>query len=301
MSTVLFAVPAQVHLLDVTGPAQAFSTAVDEGADYELAYVGEQAVVGSHQGLPLHVWVDWPALTPADTIVVPGCRVGSEEAVAGLGASCLARIAAHHAAGGRVASVCSGAFALAEAGLLDGRRATTHHEVQDELARRFPAVKVVPDVLYVVDDRVATSAGVASGIDLALHVIAVDHCPALAARVARSMVVHARRNGASPQESAMLRHRDHLSDVVHRVQDVLDRRFAEPLPLRELAQGAGVSERTLTRLFRAATGLTPLKYQQLLRLEQADQLLSQGWTMDSAAQRIGLSDARMLRRLRAAR
>ena len=119
-----------------------------------------------------------------------------------------------------------GAFALAEAGLLDGRRATTHHEVQDELARRFPAVKVVPDVLYVVDDRVATSAGVASGIDLALHVIAVDHGPALAARVARSMVVHARRNGASPQESAMLRHRDHLSDVVHRVQDVLDRRFA---------------------------------------------------------------------------
>ncbi len=99
----------------------------------------------------------------------------------------------------------------------------------------------------------------------------------------------------------MLRHRDHLSDVVHRVQDVLDRRFAEPLPLRELAQDAGVSERTLTRLFRAATGLTPLKYQQLLRLEQADQLLSQGWTMDSAARGIGLSDARMLRRLRAAR
>lgn len=175
------------------------------------------------------------------TTVVPGCRVGSEEAVAGLGAEFLERIA-----GGRVASVCTGAFALAEARLLDGRRVTTHHDVQDELARRFPAVKVVPDVLYVVDERVATSAGVASGIDLALHVIAVDHGPALAARVARSMVVPARRNGASPQESAMLRHRDHLSDVVHRAQDVLDRRFAEPLPLRELAQDAGVSERTLS-------------------------------------------------------
>jgi transcriptional regulator GlxA family with amidase domain len=159
----------------------------------------------------------------------------------------------------------------------------------------------VPDVLYVVDERIATSAGIASGIDLALHLIAVDHGPALAARVARSMVVHARRNGGAPQESAMLRHRDHLSDVVHRVQDTLDRRFAEPLPLRELAEDAGVSERTLTRLFRAATGLTPLRYQQLLRLEQADQLLSQGWTMDAAAHRIGLSDARMLRRLRAAR
>src|SRR5689334_1659598 len=164
MSRVLFVVPARVHLLDLAGPAQAFSAAVDEGADYQLAYVGEQAVVASHQGLPLHVCVDWPALTAADTVVVPGCRVGSQEAVAGLGAGSLERIAAHHAAGGRVASVCSGAFALAEAHLLDGRRATTHHDVQDELARRFPAVKVVPDVLYVVDDRVATSAGVASGI-----------------------------------------------------------------------------------------------------------------------------------------
>jgi transcriptional regulator GlxA family with amidase domain len=301
MSTVLFAVPARVHLLDLAGPAQAFSAAVDVGADYHLSYVGDEAVVASHQGLPLQLSVDWPALSAADTIVVPGCRVGSESAVPGLGTASLERIVAHHAAGGRVASVCSGAFALAEAHLLDGRRATTHHDVQEELARRFPAVKVVPDVLYVVDERVATSAGVASGIDLALHLIAVDHGPALAARVARSMVVHGRRNGAAPQESAMLRHRDHLSDVVHRVQDTLDRRFTESLPLRELAEDAGVSERTLTRLFRAATGLTPLKYQQLLRLEQADQLLSQGWTMDSAAQRIGLSDARMLRRLRAAR
>ena len=301
MSTVLFAVPARVHLLDLAGPAQAFSSAADVGADYRLEYVGDEAVVGSHQGLPLHLSVEWPALTPADVVVVPGCRVGEGPAVAGLSTALLERVAAHHAAGGRVVSVCSGAFALAEAGLLDGRRATTHHTIQDELARRFPAVRVVPDVLYVVDDRVATSAGIASGMDLALHLIAVDHGPALAARVARSMVVHARRNGASPQDSAMLRHRDHLSDVVHRVQDVLDRRFAESLPLRALAQDVGVSERTLTRLFRAATGLTPLKYQQLLRLEQADQLLSQGWTMDSAAQRIGLSDARMLRRLRAAR
>ncbi len=301
MSTVVFAVPARVHLLDLAGPAQAFSTATDVGADYQLSYVGDEAVVGSHQGLPLRLSLDWPRLTAADTVVVPGRRVGEGSAVGGLGQSSLERIAAHRAGGGRVVSVCSGAFALAEAGLLEGRRATTHHELQDELARRFPAVKVVPDVLHVVDDRVATSAGIASGIDLALHLIAVDHGPALAAQVARSMVVQARRNGASPQESAMLRHRDHLSDVVHRVQDTLDRRFTEPLPLRELAEDAGVSERTLTRLFRAATGLTPLKYQQLLRLEQAEQLLSQGWTMDSAAQRIGLSDARMLRRLRAAR
>src|SRR5690348_1010012 len=113
MSAVLFAVPARVHLLDLAGPAQAFSTAVDEGADYQLSYVGDEVVVGSHQGLPLHLSVEWPELTAADTVVVPGCRVGSDSAIGGLGRATLERIAAHHAAGGRVASVCSGAFALA--------------------------------------------------------------------------------------------------------------------------------------------------------------------------------------------
>ena len=114
-----------------------------------------------------------------------------------------------------------------------------------------------------------TSAGIASGIDLALHLVAARHGPAVAARVARALVVYARRNGDEPQASAMLRHRAHLSDLVHRAQDVLDARFAEPLPLAELAAAAGVSERTLTRRFRAATGLTPLRYQQELRLERA--------------------------------
>ena len=128
-----------------------------------------------------------------------------------------------------MASVCSGADALGRAGLLDGRRCTTHHDLQDELARRYPRATVVRDVLYVVDDRVVTSAGIASGIDLALHLVAVRHGPAAAARVAREMVVYARRNGDEPQASAMLRHRAHLSDVVHRVQD-LHRRAVRRAP-----------------------------------------------------------------------
>ncbi|HEX5542819.1 MAG TPA: DJ-1/PfpI family protein [Micromonospora sp.] len=104
------------------------------------------------------------------------------------------------------------------AGLLDGRRCTTHHDLQDELGRRYPKATVVRDVLYVVDDRVVTSAGIASGIDLALHLVAVRHGPGVAARVARSTVVYARRNGDEQQASAMLRYRSHLSDAVHRVR-----------------------------------------------------------------------------------
>src|SRR5579863_3672653 len=157
----------------------------------------------------------------------------------------------------------------------------------------------IRDVLYVIDGRVATSAGIASGIDLALHLIAVRDGPATAARVAREMVVYARRNGDEQQASAMLRYRGHLSDTAHRAQDHIEAQFAGPLPLAKIASNCGVSEPTLTRRFTEATGLTPLRYQQLLRLERAEHLIGQGATIDAAARTVGFQDARMLRRLRA--
>ena len=198
-----------------------------------------------------------------------------------------------------MASVCAGAEAIGAAGLLDGRRCTTHHDVQDELAARYPRATVVRDVLFTVDDRVVTSAGIASGIDLALHLVATRHGPAAAARVARDMVVYARRNGHEQQHSAMLRNRAHLDDIVHRAQDVIDDRYAERLPLAGLAASVGVSERTLTRQFTRATGLTPLRYQQTLRLERAEHLIAHGRTAESAARSVGFENPRMLRRLRA--
>lgn len=299
MTRVVFLLVPGLHLLDLAGPAQVFSTAADLGHGYRLAYVAEREDVPTAQGLPLHAGTAWPELSTDDLVLVPGWRTSLAARGAGfLSAPVLGRLAAHHAAGGTVASVCSGAYALGRAGLLDGRRCTTHHELQDELARRHPRATVERDVLYVVDERVVTSAGIASGIDLALHLVAVRHGPAAAARVARSMVVHTRRNGDERQSSAMLRYRAHLSDVVHRAQDVIDARFTEPLPLAELAAAAGVSERTLTRRFGAATGLTPLRYQQRLRVERAEHLIGRGATVEAAARAAGFQDARMLRRLR---
>jgi transcriptional regulator GlxA family with amidase domain len=295
VSRIVFVLAPYLHLLDLAGPAQVFSTAVDFGHEYELTYVAEAPSVPSHQGVRLAAEVAWPDLDVDDLIVIPGWRSTRNSR---FGPATLSRIAAHHAAGGTVASVCVGAFALARAGLLDGRRCTTHHEVQDELSRHYPRARVVRDVLYVEDDRIITSAGIASGIDLALHLIAVRHGPAAGARVARSMVVYARRNGDEQQASAMLRHRAHLSDAVHRVQDRIDTHFVEPLPLAALAASAGVSERTLTRLFESATGQTPLRYQQLLRVERAEYLIGHGSTVESAARAVGFGDARMLRRLR---
>jgi transcriptional regulator GlxA family with amidase domain len=299
VTKVVFLLVPGLHLLDLAGPAQAFGTSADLGCGYQLHYVGEQEDVPTAQGVTVRTATDRPQLAPGDLIIVPGWRAAPVMAGTGpLTDTTLSWLSGHHANGGTVASVCAGADALGRAGLLDGRRCTTHHDIQDELARRYPRATVVRDVLYVVDDRIATSAGIASGIDLALHLIAVRDGPATAARVAREMVVYARRNGDEQQASAVLRHRNHLSDAAHRAQDHIEARFANPLPLTEIASSCGVSERTLTRRFAEATGLTPLRYQQLLRVERAEHLIGHGATVEAAARAVGFQDARMLRRLR---
>jgi transcriptional regulator GlxA family with amidase domain len=293
---VVFVLAPEVHLLDLAGPAQVFSSEALP-TSYDLVYVAERAEVMSAQGLPVRASVGWPSLGVDDLVVVPGWRAPSLRPV--LGPSTLDRLRAHHDAGGEVVSVCAGADALGRAGLLDGRRCTTHHDLQEELAVRHPRATVIRDVLYVVDGRIATSAGIASGIDLALHLVAVRHGPAVAARVARGMVVYARRNGDEQQTSAMLRHRSHVDETVHRVQDLIDAHFTTTLPLTTLASEVGASPRTVTRLFDRATGLTPLRYQQLLRVERAEHLIGHGATVATAAREVGFEDPRMLRRLRA--
>lgn len=298
MTSIVFLLVPRLHLLDLAGPAQVFSTAKDFGYSYTLHYVAEQETIHTWQGVTLTAAVDWPTLGRDDLIVVPGWKAARLDRSARFAPATLRRLTEHHGAGGTVASVCAGADALGRAGLLDGRRCTTHHDVQDQLAGRYPRATVVRDVLYVTDGRVVTSAGIASGIDLALHLVAVRHGPAAAARVARQMVIFARRNGDEPQQSAMLRHRAHLSEVVHRVQDHIDTRFADRLPLTDLADAGGVSTRTLTRLFGEATGLSPLRYQQTLRVERAEHLIGHGATVEAAARAVGFEDARMLRRLR---
>ncbi|SDF30868.1 Transcriptional regulator GlxA family, contains an amidase domain and an AraC-type DNA-binding HTH domain [Lentzea fradiae] len=298
MTRVVFLLIPGVHLLDLAGPAQVFSSAADLVDGYELSYVGDMETVLSHQGVPLGASRELPSLDVQDLVFVPGWRSPRIVGTGHLSDRALEWLRTHHANGGTVASVCAGADALGRAGLLDGRRCTTHHELQEELERRYPAAKVVRDVLYVEDGRIVTSAGIASGIDLALHLVAMRHGPVVAAAIARTMVVYARRNGDDQQASVLLRHRSHVNETVHRVQDVIEARLAERLSLADLAMHAGCSERTVTRLFTRATGMTPLKYQQALRVERAEHLIGQGATMETAARSVGFEDARMLRRLR---
>ncbi len=300
---VVFLLAQDVHLLDVAGPSQVFSMVNNvSGISWNQIYLADTSTVVSHQGLLLHAGTEWPKLAVEDLVVVPGWHIGSASRLSQpMSDALLDRVAIHHRKGGEVMSVCAGAFALGAAGLLAERRATTHHTIQDRLAELYPRVRLVRDVLYVSDDRIHTSAGIASGIDLALNLISERLGARVAARAAREMVVYARRNGTEPQLSVMLRHRGHLDDLVHQAQDLIDERYVEKLPLADLAEAIAVSERTLTRAFVRTLGVTPLRYQQAIRLERAELLIASGSSVEAAAREVGFEEARMLRRLRSSK
>ncbi|MGV9381996.1 GlxA family transcriptional regulator [Nonomuraea sp. NPDC003707] len=200
------------------------------------------------------------------------------------------------AGGARIASLCTGAFVLAQAGLLDGRRATTHWGLADDLAARFPSVDVRPDVLFVEDGGIFTSAGAAAAIDLCLHLIRLDYGAAVANTAARLAVVSPVRPGGQAQfiETPLPPERGtSLAPTRAWALEHLDR----PLTLADLAGHARISVRTLTRRFHAETGLSPLQWLLHRRVDRARELLeTTGLPMDQVAGRSGLGSADSLRK-----
>jgi transcriptional regulator GlxA family with amidase domain len=245
------------------------------------------------QGAPLVLRVDagLDVLRGADTVVVPALASFDAEVPGEL----VDALRDAYQRGARIASVCTGAFALAAAGLLDGRRATTHWMHAAALAERFPAVRVDPHVLYEVDGRIATSAGTAAGIDLCLELLRRDHGTAVAAEVARRLVVPPHRQGGQAQ---------YVSTPLPTIPDsalapVLDwarSRLDQQLTLRLLARRADTTPRTLTRRFTAELGLPPLQWLTAERVRRARQLLEDtGLSIEQVAQQSGLGTAANLR------
>ena len=301
MKRVIFVVPEGVEILDLAGPAQVFHEASALGAPYRIVFAAESTQLKTEQGLGVHGLEPLPRdITPGDLVVVAGSSTLRKRALRRDGSLRNLRgwLRGAYDGGAQVTSVCVGSFALAAAGLLDGRTATTHWKRVEEFRRAFPRVRVETDRLYVFDGRIATSAGIASGIDLALAIVERDCGPRIAALTAREVVVTSRRPATHEQLSPYQALRDHTVAEVHVVQDWLIAHPAEPYTLAQLAQVAGVSERTLTRQFRAATGSSVKAYATALRLEQARALLRDATlSVQSVAERCGFADARQLRRL----
>jgi transcriptional regulator GlxA family with amidase domain len=288
-------------LLDISGPAAVFGAArsllarsVTRDRLIELRYFSpEGGLIVTHQGLAVQTDpLPTPARGDIHTVIVVGGG-GIEE-------SCDERLVgwlrAHHHVFDRIASVCTGAFVLASAGLLDGRRAVTHWEDCDELQRQFPDVDVDPNCIFTEDRGVWTSAGVSTGIDLALAMVEQDYGRELALTVARRLVLFLKRPGGQTQFSTALRGQAASGPLASLLRWIADNPGAD-LRAESLAERANMSLRNFYRAFVEATGSPPAEWVEAIRLEAAKQLLEQtSQTADQIALKAGFGSYERMRR-----
>jgi transcriptional regulator GlxA family with amidase domain len=261
------------QVLDVTGPVEVFSQATraleakHRAGGYDVLLVAARAGrLPSSSGLSLHAEPLERAPASVDTLVVSGGR-GVRGAVRNDALVDWVRRSAR--ASRRVASVCTGAFLLAKAGLLDGKKATTHWDSCSALAAAYPRVRVEADRIFVKDGKIHTSAGVTAGIDLALALVAEDHGRALALEVARQMVVFLQRPGGQSQFSAQLAMQATDSEPLAELQAWIEEHPEGDLSVPSLARRAGMSARNFARRFAAEVGQTPARYVMAVRLTAA--------------------------------
>jgi transcriptional regulator GlxA family with amidase domain len=285
----------RVSLLDVAGPAEVFAEANRFGAGYQIMLVSANGTgVTASNGIRIAVDDSVTSEPAPDTFLVAGGDVYPRSHVAHDLVEATRILAAR---AGRVASVCTGAFVLGAAGLLDGKRATTHWKVTDKLATLCPTTRVQPDAIYVRDGATYTSAGVSAGIDLALALVEEDHGPDLARDVARALVVYLQRSGGQSQFSAPLQGPPPRSPALRGIVDLVTADPSGDHSLGELARHLNVSPRHLNRLFRDELSTTPARYVEQIRFDMAKALLDQGHTATKAAALAGFPSYESLRRV----
>jgi transcriptional regulator GlxA family with amidase domain len=305
-------VPPRVLLLDVAGPLEVLRLAnqLQTKLRFEVRYAGPGARLHSSIGLTLADIEPLPERLPAGAWLI---LAGDVENVMTTDAP--VRSAAPRAddapleksivdwlraAVGRdhtLISICSGALLAARSGLLDGRACTTHYLCCAELARLAPRAKVQADRLYVEDGHCYSSAGITTGIDLMLHLVAKFVDRACVVAIARYLVVYLRRSGNDPQLSPWLEGRNHIHPAVHRVQDAIAQEPGKSWTAHDLAQLAGVSTRHLSRLFHQHAGVGVSEYTNRLRIALAQELLRETrLDMEHVAERAGFASSRQLRR-----
>ncbi|MGX2993559.1 GlxA family transcriptional regulator [Streptomyces sp. JNUCC 64] len=271
--TVLVLLFDGVQSLDVTGPTEVFNGAGHALGDPDRGYVVRTASldgrpVRTTSGLTLLPDSDLAGAPVPHTLVVPGGAGARDE-----DAPLIDWLREHGHQAERLVSVCTGAALLARAGLLDGRRATTHWAYSDTLAREHPEIRVDPDPIFVRDGNVATSAGVTAGIDLALSLVEEDHGHEVSLTVARYLVVFLRRPGNQAQFSAQLAAQTASRSPLREVQSWIAEHPGADLSVEKLAARASLSPRHFARTFRAETGTTPGRYVERVRVEYARRLL----------------------------
>nr|WP_315424017.1 helix-turn-helix domain-containing protein [uncultured Pedobacter sp.] len=294
---VIFFIFNNVHLLDLAGAVTVFYESGCCGKHYDMRYVSAYDNPESSSGLGFTNVEPLSSITvnQHDIVIVAGMEIEKWnraddhlwipwlQSAAGTGAT--------------ISSICTAAFALAAAGLLNGQNCTTHWAWTTALQQRYPLIKVIENKLFVQSGRIFTSAGIATGIDLALYLVEEQHGAAFACLVAKDMVVYMRRDGMEAQNSIFLQNRQHINHLIHQVQDYITKQLHQKITIGELAELVFISPRSLTRLFKSATGITIGQYIQSLRMEKAKHLLKTGEKVAWIAKECGYNSASQLRKL----
>lgn len=287
MHTVAVLAEPDVIAFDLAIAIETFGRArlADGGPGYRVRVCGAQRVVSAG---PIGITTDFglDELATADTIVVPGRNDVSTP----VGDDVIATLKDAYSKGIRIASICSGAFTLAAAGILDGRRATTHWMAAEFFAAAYPAVRLDADALYIDEGQILTSAGASAGLDLCLHMVARDYGSAVAADAARLAVAPLHRTGGQAQ--FIIRNRREANTELDAVLAWIEKNAHRPLTLADLARHASTSVRTLNRSFRRETGQTPMQWVNGVRIRHAQELLeATDDGVETIARRVGFASA----------
>jgi transcriptional regulator GlxA family with amidase domain len=301
MRTFAFVIPLHVELLDLAGPVQVFTEAKGYGLEAEIKFYtyAEEPTSTSGLGFDKISHFREARLKEGDYVFVPGMNFQYVNSIAfraerdffnWLTDCSKSKIT--------VCSICNGAFALGEAGLLRNTECTTHWKRVQALQQQFPDAKVVADILYVKSNNVYTSAGISAGIDLSLAIVESLKGPLFTHKVARELVVYHRRSGRHKQQSVYLDYRNHINPQIHEVQDYLVDNLSKENNIEDLAALVGMSPRNLSRVFKETTGSTVLEYLTQLRKEYASTMLNNPeYTLEFIALQCGFKTPRQLHRI----
>ena len=300
---IAFIIPPGAHLLDFSGPAHIFYEARDYGAPFDNLFVNivSEKVALTSAGMMVSELLDFEDLSmqKGDLIFIPGLDADLllKDDFKKRISQFLDWLKTQHQNEVTICTVCTGAYIPAFAGLLDHQKATTHWKYLDRFEQAFPEITIIKNRLFVESSNIYSSAGVASGIDLALFMVEKLMGSYFTAKIAREVVIYLRRGEEDPQLSIFLQYRNHLEDKVHFIQDWLSQNLDKKITVDQLADLVHTSPRNLTRLFKKSTGTTIGKYLDQLRVEHALHLLDQGDKVSAVTHQCGLSSPNQLREI----
>ena len=292
---VIFYINSETHILDLAGPLQVFYETAFYGHPYEIVYVSDRETQSTSARIQLTGMRDYSEVevVAGDVVMIPGFVLGALQVAEGN--RFFAWLRGADRAGATICSVCTGAFTLAQAGLLEGRECTTHWKYTEKMQRAYPGCRVLTNRLFARSGNLYTSAGLTTGIDMVLAMLEERHGPEFVYRLARELVVYIRRDGSESQHSAYLQYRSHINEDVHAVQDWIIRNLHEKVTVERLAGLVYTSPRNLTRLFKTTTGITIGQYLEKLRVEKALSLLNNDHKIGEITRQCGLASDNQLR------